>query len=117
MPSAKTTRAIGAKHDPVVQAARDGFNDDLKSAFGGRYFSRNSGSLVLGILLAIASFVGMIVLDAPVLHIAAVSVSMVILLVLFARWLPAYSVQGRKVQDAIDGLRQYLSVAEAVYPI
>jgi uncharacterized membrane protein YgcG len=104
---------IGAKHDPVVQAARDGFNDDLKSAFGGRYFSRNSGSLVLGILLAIASFVGMIVLDAPVLHIAAVTVSMVILLVLFARWLPAYSVQGRKVQDAIDGLRQYLSVAEA----
>jgi len=105
--------AIAAKHDPTVQTARDGFNDALKRAFGGRYFSRNRGSLVLGILLAIASFAAMIALDAPILFIAAVTVSMVVLLVLFSRWLPAYSVPGRKIQDAIEGLRQYLSVAEA----
>jgi len=105
--------AIGAKHNPTVQAARDALNDALKGSFGGRYFSRNSGSLSLGILLGIGTFVAMIVLDAPVLFIAAVGVSMAASLVLFSRWLPAYSVQGRKIQDGIDGLRQYLSVAEA----
>ena len=113
LPDAHDSIAIAAKHDPVVQAARDGFNDALKSAFGGRYFSRNTGSFVLGLLLGIANFVLMIVLDAPILFIAAVTISMVVLLVLFSRWLPAYSVPGRKIQDAIDGLRQYLSVAEA----
>jgi uncharacterized membrane protein YgcG len=113
LPSGSDSIAIGAKHDRTVQAARDGFNDALKSAFGARYFSRNSGSLVLGIVLGIATFVAMLMLDAPILFIAAVGISMVVSLVLFSRWLPAYSVQGRKTQDAIDGLRQYLSVAEA----
>jgi hypothetical protein len=113
LPSGSDSIAIAAKHDPVVQAARDSFNDALKIALGGRYFSRNTGSFALGILLAIANFVLMIVLDAPVLFIATVAISMVVLLVLFSRWLPAYSVAGRKLQDAIDGLRQYLSVAEA----
>jgi uncharacterized membrane protein YgcG len=113
LPGGSDSIAIGAKHDRTVQAARDGLNDALKSAFGARYFSRNRGSLALGILLAIASFVAMILFDAPILFIAAVTVPMVVLLVLFSRWLPAYSVQGRKIQDAIDGLRQYLSVAEA----
>ncbi len=105
--------AIEAKHDPTVQTARDSFNDALKRAFGDKYFSRNTGSFVVGLLLGIATFVGMIVLDAPILFIAAVGVSMAVVLLLFSRWLPAYSVKGRKLQDAIDGLRQYLSVAEA----
>jgi len=113
LPGATDTVAIGAKHNRVVQDARDELNDALKSAFGGRYFSRNSGSLSLGILFAIADFAAMIVLEAPVLFIVAVAISMVVSLVLFSRWLPAYSVQGRKIQDAIEGLRQYLSVAEA----
>jgi len=113
LPSGSESIAIGAKHDRTVQAARDALNDALERAFGGRYFSRNRGSLVLGIVLGIGGFVAMIVLDAPILFIAAVSISMVLSLVLFARWLPAYSVQGRKTQDVIDGLRQYLSVAES----
>ena len=113
LPGTARAIAFGAKHDRTVQAAREAFNDALKRAFGARYFSRNTGSLALGIALAIASFVAMIVLEAPILFIAAVTVSMVVSLVLFARWLPAYSVQGRRIQDAIDGLRQYLSVAEA----
>jgi len=113
LPGTTRSIAIGAKHNPTVQAARDTFNDALKQAFGGRYFSRNSGSLSLGILLGIATFAAMIVLGAPILFIAAVAISMVVSLVLFSRWLPAYSVQGRRIQDAIDGLRQYLSVAEA----
>lgn len=110
---ASASIAIGATHNPVVQSARDAFNDALKRSFGERYFSRNGGSLFVGIVLGIATFVAMLMLDAPILFIAAVGISMAVSLLLFARWLPAYSVRGRKIQDAIDGLRQYLSVAEA----
>jgi uncharacterized membrane protein len=37
---------------------------------------------------------------------------MVVMLAVFYRLLPAYSVEGRKLQDAVEGLRQYLGVAE-----
>lgn len=104
---------IGETHDPIVTAARDGLNAGLERELGKRYFSRNRGSLFLGIVLAIATFAAMMLLHAPVLFIVAVGISMAVSLFLFSRWLPAYSVQGRKVQDAIDGLRQYLAVAEA----
>jgi predicted membrane protein DUF2207 len=42
-----------------------------------------------------------------------VGAAMLVVLWLFKRWLPAYSVEGRRMEDAIVGLRQYLSVAEA----
>jgi uncharacterized membrane protein len=38
---------------------------------------------------------------------------MALTLLVFWRLLPAYSVPGRKLQDHIEGLRQYLGVAEA----
>ncbi len=37
---------------------------------------------------------------------------MVAVLVLAARLLPAYTVEGRRLEDEVEGLRQYLSVAE-----
>ena len=55
----------------------------------------------------------MIVLDAPGVFIAAIGGAMALAALLFARILPAYSVKGRKLQDEVEGLRQYLSVAEA----
>jgi len=39
--------------------------------------------------------------------------AMALALLLFWRLLPAYSVPGRKLQDHIEGLRQYLVVADA----
>jgi uncharacterized membrane protein len=36
----------------------------------------------------------------------------VAMLAVFYRLLPAYSIEGRKLQDAVEGLRQYLGVAE-----
>jgi uncharacterized membrane protein len=55
----------------------------------------------------------MLVLEAPPPATAAAVAAMLLMLFLFKRWLPAYSVTGRKLQDHIEGLRQYLSVAEA----
>jgi uncharacterized membrane protein YgcG len=113
LPGESKEIVIGRQHNPTVQMARDALHLDLKLQLGGRYFSRNLGSFAIGVVIAIVSFVAMIMLEAPILFIAVVALSMVAVLVLFSRWLPAYSVQGRKLKDAIDGLRQYLSVAEA----
>src|SRR5206468_3653250 len=50
-------------------------------------------------------------------HTALAMVALITLLIVaslfgFYRWLPAYSAQGRRLEDEIEGLRQYLGVAE-----
>ncbi len=100
------------KHDPAVQAARDAFRANLEFAFNKKLFSRNYGSLALGVALAFASFAAMIALDTPGQALLSLAVVMVIELALFRHLLPAYSVAGRRIQDHIEGLRYYLGVAE-----
>jgi uncharacterized membrane protein YgcG len=118
------------QHDPAVRRARNIFWSELDAHFGNRFFSRskpggrifavNRWPLFLGNLILILTIVAIIALDGerflPDRHVApliGVVIAMLVALKLFARWLPAYSVKGRKLKDAIDGLRQYLSVAEA----
>jgi hypothetical protein len=103
---------LAHKHDPAVQAARNAFRADLQLEYGSRMFSRNLGSLSLGVALALATFVVMAKLDTPVPLLFSLAAAMVLELVLFKFLLPAYSVAGRKVQDQIEGLRYYLGVAE-----
>ena len=104
--------AIGKTHNPAVQITLETHKRELAALYEEKLFSRNRGSHFAGIGIAVAAVVAMMMQEAPVSAIAAVAVLMVIVLVLFARWLPAYSVEGRKLQDAIQGLRQYLGVAE-----
>jgi len=85
---------------------------ELALHYDGKLFSRNRGSWITGALIAGASVVAMIMLEAPIVPIVAFGVLMAIVLGVFAKLLPAYSVEGRKLQDAIQGLRQYMSVAE-----
>ena len=100
------------KHDPAVQAARDAFRTSLGLEYSNRMFSRNLGSLSLGVALAGAAFAAMIMLDTPVPLMFAIAAAMAVELALFRGLLPAYSLAGRKVRDHIDGLRYYLGVAE-----
>jgi hypothetical protein len=104
---------IGKEHSPGVQAARGKFAVQLEERFGQALFSKNRGSLAAGIAIAAAAAGLMHLLDAPAVFFAAIGGAMLLLLLFFARVLPAYSVSGRKLQDGIEGLRQYLSVAEA----
>lgn len=103
---------IGSGHSPGVQLTRDRFRAELERYFGGKLFSKNHGSLFAGIGIALATFAAMLWLEAPELFIGAMALVMLLLLLAFSRWLPAYSVAGRRLQDEIEGLRQYLSVAE-----
>jgi uncharacterized membrane protein YgcG len=104
---------FGREHDPEVTKVRDRFRAALERHFGTRLFSRNRGSVAVGFLIAAFSLPYMVLLETPVLFVIGTVVTMILVLVAFARWLPAYSIEGRKLQDAIEGLRQYLGVAEA----
>lgn len=104
--------AIGKSHNPGVQICLETHKRELAALYEGKMFSRNRGSHIAGTLIAVVTVVAMMMLETPVATVIALGALMAALLLLFARWLPAYSVQGRKLQDAIQGLRQYLGVAE-----
>ena len=112
LPASGRRIVIGKGHDPAVQIALETHKRELAALYEEKLFSRNRGSHFTGIGIAGATLVAMMMQESPVSALVAVGVLMAIVLALFARWLPAYSVAGRKLQDAIQGLRQYLGVAE-----
>jgi hypothetical protein len=103
---------VGKEHALGVEEARRNFAVDVEGRYGG-LFAKNYGSLVAGAAIGAAAVGLMIVLAAPGVFIAALGGAAALVLLYFARILPAYSVRGRRLQDEIEGLRQYLSVAEA----
>lgn len=104
---------FGKEYSPAVSSARESCAAALQRRFGETLFSRNRGSLLMGLLIAVVTLASMLGLSAPGLFTVLAGAAMVIILILFAVWLPAYSVEGRRAQDAIEGLRLYLGVAEA----
>jgi hypothetical protein len=103
---------IAKTYDPVVEKAHKGYRDALAKHYDGIMFSRNTGTMVLAFIMAGLVVVGTLVSGgAPVL---VWTVALLLAVVLFIAWrlMPAYSPQGRKLRDEIDGLRQYLGVAE-----
>ena len=57
-------------------------------------------------------YIAMLVLGAVPPVIIVVGVAMAAALFLASKLLPAYTVEGRRLEDEVEGLRQYLSVAE-----
>ena len=113
LPSRGAIQTVSKGYDPAVAIARESFASALSLHFGKQLFSKNHGILALGLLIATATWITMLVLGAPSTALMLVFIAMVATLLLFRRWLPAYTVQGRRLQDHVEGLRQYLSVAEA----
>jgi len=104
---------IGKEYSPGVQRTRELCERTLALHFGEKFFSRNLGSFVVGMVLALGAAFVCFALDAPTALLVLLVGVMALTLLLFWRLLPAYSVPGRKLQDHIEGLRQYLGVAEA----
>lgn len=113
LPAANTRTTIDKTYDPNVLAARKAAESAITAYFGERLFSKNYGSLFMGWAIAIGVILAMLHYVAPLPHMVIVGAAMLVVLTLFKRWLPAYSVEGRRMEDAIVGLRQYLSIAEA----
>lgn len=109
---AQGVRGIGASYDPAVQQARAALDRALKKHFDDKLFSLNRGSIAVAVLIGGATLLSMNVLDAAAPVITAVIAVMLAALAAAWKLLPAYTVEGRRLDDEIEGLRQYLSVAE-----
>jgi uncharacterized membrane protein YgcG len=105
-------RTLGATYDSSVQGARVELQQELKEFYEEKVFSRNHGSLAVGVMLGAATIGVMLLWHTALAMVAIVALLIVASLVGFYRWLPAYSLSGRKLEDEIEGLRQYLGVAE-----
>ncbi|MDL1859932.1 DUF2207 domain-containing protein [Betaproteobacteria bacterium PRO7] len=100
------------EYDPSVYAAQKALSDALEHHYADVLFRRNRTPLVLAGFAAVATVIGAIVLRSSVPVVIATAVVLAASLLLFAYLLPAYTQQGRKLKDEIDGLRLYLGVAE-----
>jgi uncharacterized membrane protein YgcG len=103
---------IEKKYDASVQAAQKVLNEALEREYEGVLFRRNRVPLVLAMAAAIATVGGAIALEAALPLIIGTALLLAGALIAAAYLLPAYSVQGRKLKDEIEGLRLYLGVAE-----
>jgi uncharacterized membrane protein YgcG len=111
-PLAREARRLDKTYDSSVQSARFDLQHELKALYEEKAFSRNHGSLAVGVMLGAASIGVMFLWHTALAMAALISVLIVASLVGFYRWLPAYSAPGRRLEDEIEGLRQYLGVAE-----
>lgn len=109
---AGTPVTLSKEHNQAVQTVSGLMARELAVLYQERLFSRNRGSHAAGIGIGILGAVAMFMLDAPTAVAAPVIILMVAAVLFFGKVLPAYSVEGRKLEDAIVGLRQYLSIAE-----
>jgi len=109
---AEGARGIGATYDPAVRQARAALASALQKHFDEKLFSLNRGAIFVAVLVGAATLFAMDLLGAaPFVTFAAAAV-MIAALVAAWKLLPAYTVEGRRLDDEIEGLRQYLSVAE-----
>jgi hypothetical protein len=113
LPGPNTRTTIDKSYAPSVAGARVALSLELEQHFNGRLFSKNRGSFIAGIVIAGAVALVMDTAGASSAQFFTALGAMVLILFLFRQWLPAYSVEGRKLEDAIVGLHQYLSIAEA----
>jgi len=104
--------AIGASYNPWVKKARDDLGKALAAYYGEKLFSRNRGSFHSGLLIVFCTMALMFFLDAATMVLIGGGIAMAVILFVFSRLLPAYTAEGRRLQDEVEGLRQYLSIAE-----
>ncbi len=98
----------------ILQGAQVAHAKALDSRLHGSHFTRNAGSAVAAVGIAIATGVLAFVVAAgsgvPV--IVGICVLMLIVLIAFGRLVQAPTAEGRKLLDEIEGLKLYLGVAE-----
>jgi uncharacterized membrane protein YgcG len=111
-PLAATKRTLSKQYDEAVQAVRGDLARELRLLYEEKAFSRNHGSMIAGVVIGGFTIGIMMLLEVSAVMGILIGVAIVATLAAFHRWLPAYSASGRRTEDEIEGLRQYLGVAE-----
>ncbi|CAN5668556.1 DUF2207 domain-containing protein [soil metagenome] len=101
----------------IVQAAQQAHMSALDRDLHPRYFRRNRRSIVLALVIAVATGVLAMMASAVaggggVPIVLGIIALMVVTLIVFARLIRAPTAEGRVLLDEIEGLRMYLTVAE-----
>lgn len=98
----------------IVQGARDAHRKALDHDFHPHYFTRNSRSVFVAVMIAVITAALAVIFSNGfgVPAIVAVIAAMAVTLIIFARLVRAPTAEGRALLDEIEGLRLYLSVAE-----
>jgi uncharacterized membrane protein YgcG len=106
--------AFGGAYSATMEKASGSFAQALAQHLArGVYWSENGGYAAIAVLTGCVGVIAMFLLNASALAMVAVVIAMLATVFFFAwKLLPVVSVEARKLQDQIDGLRQYLSVAE-----
>jgi uncharacterized membrane protein YgcG len=107
-----TEAKLTKTYDPAVAAAQKQLAQTLGKHYKGTFFHLNSWPLWLAVIAAVAAVAFAASLGAHLLMLFALAAIVALTLLVFARLMPAYTLEGRRVKDHIEGLRQYLSVAE-----
>ncbi|MGZ8992947.1 MAG: DUF2207 domain-containing protein [Burkholderiaceae bacterium] len=103
---------LSQQYDPAVAEAKNELHSALKHQYKGAVFRKNGWPLWVAVLAGTVAFGFAAFIGAnPLLLVVLVGI-LLLALMTFSRLMPAYTREGRKVQDHIEGLRQYLGVAE-----
>jgi uncharacterized membrane protein YgcG len=109
----RSRASLSKTYDPAVAAAQSELHSALKRHYKGTVFKLNGWPLWIAVLagIAVLAFAGSI--DATPILLIALAALLLLSLLVFSRLMPAYTREGRRLQDHIEGLQQYLGVAEA----
>jgi uncharacterized membrane protein YgcG len=108
----RTMASIDTKYDPSVGAAQKALHKALEREYEGVLFKRNRAPLVLAVPVVAGTVIAAAALETALPVLIGTAVLLAGAMLLGAYLLPAYSVQGRRLKDEIEGLRLYLGVAE-----
>lgn len=98
---------------PQLQQAVSAHQRALALEYGQHNFACNSGWLLLGLLLSIVAIVATLLTEPGLVAMAVIVAGSAILGGAFSSWLKAPTVAGRKLMDEIEGLAEYLKVADS----
>ncbi len=108
----KGETTLSRTYDPAVASAKKELSSALGRHYKGTIFRHNGWPLWLAFLAGAGALVFAVVNGASLVVIIALVPVLLLALKVFSSVMPAYTREGRKVQDHIEGLRQYLGVAE-----
>ena len=113
-PGGKQTLALKNTNASIITSARWSHRKALNQILQPRFFKRNGASFAKAIVIGIAAAVLALVLSggAGIPVIAAISIVMLLVLIVFGFVIRAPTAEGRNLLDEIEGLKLYLSVAE-----
>lgn len=114
LPKSRKKLVFDEANQRILQSAKMAHYNALDKRLKGSHYRRNGGSFGIALLIAIAfGVLAFALADGSGLPaILGLCGLMAIILIVFARLIPAPTAEGRRLLDEIEGLRRYLGVAE-----